>query len=178
MLKFMSIWCEKGALAGVIMGETEVFDVPLMVSRGFSSDTYLQSAAEAIEAEDKPTFIYQLGDHDPSGIWIARQIEKGLRHHAPNAEIYFERVAVNPDQIKAWSLPTRPTKRDGNTHAHGFVGDSVELDAIPASLLRELLHKCIAQHIDADRLKTLAVAERSEKEFLSRWAAQIEGYAP
>jgi hypothetical protein len=77
----------------VIVKETERYDVPLMVSRGFSSDTYLQSAAEAIKAESKPTFIYQFGDHDPSGIWIAKQIERGLRHHAPDSEIYFERVA-------------------------------------------------------------------------------------
>src|SRR5262249_17404969 len=114
---YVEIWCEKDALAGVIMEETNEFDVPLMVLRGFSSDTYLQAAADAIENQGKPAYIYQLGDHDPSGVWIAKKIEEGLRRHAPNADIHFERIAVLPEQIAAWRLPSRPTKRDGNTHA-------------------------------------------------------------
>src|SRR6516164_6029688 len=77
----IEIWCEKDALAGVILEETAKFDVPLMVSRGFSSDTYLQSAAANIEAAGKPAFIYQFGDYDPSGLWISRTIEEGLRRH-------------------------------------------------------------------------------------------------
>src|SRR5262249_54530388 len=91
---YVEVWCEKDALAGVVLEETALYDVPLMVSRGFSSDTYLQSSAETIIDEGKPTYIYQFGDHDPSGVWIARKIEEGLRYHAPHAEIHFERVAV------------------------------------------------------------------------------------
>jgi hypothetical protein len=146
-----------------------------MVSRGFSSDTYLQSSAKAIAVKDKPAFIYQFGDHDPSGIWIAKKIEDGLRHHAPDAEIYFERVAVTPEQIELWSLPSRPTKREGNTHACGFVGDSVELDAIPARRLRRLVRECIERHVDDDQLKILKTAEASERTLLDQWAKQIVG---
>jgi hypothetical protein len=164
----IEIWCEKDALASVIIEGTEPYDVPLMLSRGFSSDTYLQSVGEEIQDRNKPTFIYQFGDHDPSGIWITKQIERGLRHHGPNAEIYFERGAVTPEQIAAWSLPSRPTKREGNTHARGSVGDSVELDAIPASRLRKLVRQCIERHVDANHLKTLEAAEQSEKELLHR----------
>jgi hypothetical protein len=175
---YVEIWCEKDALAGVIMEETAEFDVPLMVSRGFSSDTYLQSAGEAIEAEDRPAYIYQFGDHDPSGIWIARKIEEGLRHHAGGAEIHFERVAVTRDQIARWSLPTRPTKREGNTHARDFDGDSVELDAIPPARLRGLVRECIERHVDAAQLRILKVAEQSERQLLHQWAQQIGSASP
>ena len=75
----VEIWCEKEALAGVLMEETDRWDVPLMVSRGYSSLTYLYSAAEAIVAAEKPTFIYHFGDFDPSGIDIPRVIEKQIR---------------------------------------------------------------------------------------------------
>ncbi len=172
---YVEVWCEKDALAGVIMEETETYDVPLMVSKGFSSDTYLQSAAEAIQAEDKPAHIFQFGDHDPSGILIAQQVEKGLRRHAPNAEIHFERVAVTPSQIEQWSLPSRPTKRKGNNHAKGFEGDSVELDAIAAQQLRTLVRDCIERHVDLHQLDVLKVAEQSERQFLQRWADQVSG---
>jgi hypothetical protein len=170
---YVEIWCEKDALAGVIMEETEEFDVPLMVSRGFSSDTYLQSAAEAIEAEGKPAFLYQFGDHDPSGIWIARKTEEGLRFHAADSEIHFERVAVTPEQIRQWSLPSRPTKRLGNPHARDFEGDSVELDAIPAARLRGLVRECIERHVDVGQLDVLKAAEQSERQLLHRWAEQV-----
>lgn len=168
---YVEVWCEKDALAGVILEETAVYDVPLMVSRGFSSDTYLYDAAAAIRLSGKPTFIYQLGDRDPSGLWISSQIEKGLRRHAPDAEIHFERVAVTEEQIATWHLPSRPTKRNGNSHAKDFVGDSVELDAIPATELRRLVRECIERHVDHDRLRILKVAEESERQYLRSLAA-------
>lgn len=171
---YVEIWCEKDALAGVILEETNQFDVPLMVSRGFSSDTYLHSSAEAIRHRGKPAFIFQFGDHDPSGIWISRKIEEGLRHHAPHAEIYFQRMAVKPNQIEEWSLPSRPTKVEGNRHAKDFVGDSVELDAIPAAQLRALVRSCIEPHLDPARLAVLEAAEESEREILTHIAEQFE----
>jgi hypothetical protein len=168
--EYVEVWREKDAFAGVILPVTSMYDVPLMVSRGFSSDTYLQSAAKAIEAEEKLAFIYQFGDHDPCGVWIAKKIEHGLRYHAPNAELYFERVAVT-----SWSLPSRPTKRKGNTHASGFVGESIELDAIPARQLGSLVRECIERHVDHGHLGILKTAEASERALLNRWAEQAGG---
>jgi hypothetical protein len=162
----IEIWCERDALAGVMIEETDPYDVALMVTSGFSSDTYPQSAAEAIEAEHKRTFIYRFGDHDPSGVWIAKKMEEGLRYHAPDAEIHFERIAFTTEQISRWSLPTRPTKREGNTHARGFEGDSVELDAIPAASLRRLVGDCIELHVDKHQLESLRLVEESERDLL------------
>ena len=45
----VEIWCEKDALAGVIYPVTDLYDVPLMVTRGFSSETFCFEAAEARE---------------------------------------------------------------------------------------------------------------------------------
>jgi hypothetical protein len=65
-----------------------------MVTRGYPSLSNLHSAAEALEAEDRPAFLYYFGDHDPSGLDTTRTVEKGLREFAPEADITFERVAV------------------------------------------------------------------------------------
>jgi hypothetical protein len=135
-------------------------------------DAVLQSAAKAIEDADTRTFIYRFHDYDPSRIWITTQIGKGLWHHAPDAEI-FDRFAVTPEQMAAWSLPTRPTKREGSTHAHRFVGDSVELDAITAPQMRTLVRDCIALHVDRHQLAILGAAEQSERALLLRWAKRI-----
>jgi hypothetical protein len=69
---YVEVWCEKDALAGVLLEETRPYDVPLMVARGYSSISFLHSAAKMIEAIDKPAHIYHFGDLDPSGVDAAR----------------------------------------------------------------------------------------------------------
>ena len=88
---YVEIWLEKDALAGVVYPITSMFDVPLMVARGYASLSFQHSAAEHIDGLDVPTFIYHFGDYDPSGVNAAEKIEETLRELAPNAEIHFER---------------------------------------------------------------------------------------
>lgn len=109
---YAEIWCEKDALAGVLIGETEPYDVPLMVAKGYASISFLHSAAKTIEAKRKPSFIYHFGDLDPSGVDAARDIEAKLRRYAPSAEIHFERPAVTRQQVEEWGLP--PNEDDGH----------------------------------------------------------------
>jgi len=171
---YVEVWCEKDALAGVLMEETEVYDVPLMVARGYASISFLHSAAKAIEAKGKPAFIYHFGDLDPSGVDAARDIEAKLRRYAPSAEIHFERPAVTREQVDQWNLPSRPTKAS-DPRSKKFTGTSVELDAIPAAKLRTLVRECIERHVDRQQLELLRVAEKSERELLDKWAATYAG---
>ena len=76
---YVEVWCEKDALSGVLVTETEVYDVPLMTARGYSSISFLYSAAKAIKAKGKPAYIYHFGDLDPSGVDAARDIEAKLQ---------------------------------------------------------------------------------------------------
>jgi hypothetical protein len=171
---YVEVWCEKDALAGVLMEETAPYDVPLMVARGYSSVSFLHSAAKAIEARDKPAYIYHFGDLDPSGVDAARDIEAKLRRYAPDAEIHFSRPAVTREQVEAWHLPSRPTKTT-DTRAKKFLGTSVELDAIPVQKLRDLCREGIEAHVDQEQLAILRVAEASERETLTRWAGIVNG---
>jgi hypothetical protein len=173
---YVEVWCEKDALAGVLLEETEPYDVPLMVAKGYASVTFLWGAARAIEARGKPAHIYHFGDLDPSGVDAARDIEAKLRRYAPEAEIHFSRPAVTREQVEAWNLPSRPTKTT-DTRAKKFVGTSVELDAIPVQKLRDLARECIEQHVDQEQLAILRVAETSERETLARWVEIVNGGA-
>src|SRR5262249_29794670 len=68
---YIEIWCEKDALAGVLWEVTSDYDVPLMISRGSPSLTFLHGTAQEIARADrhgKQTYIYHFGDHDPSGV--------------------------------------------------------------------------------------------------------------
>jgi hypothetical protein len=164
---YVEVWTEKDAIAGVLLEETVPWDVPLMVSRGYSSETYLNSAGETIADIGKPAFIYFLGDHDPSGRDITRTVEKGLRTYAPGADITFVRLAVTEEQIALYRLPMRPTKTT-DSRAKNFKGKSVEVDAIPPAQLRGLLREAIESHIDEGaRQRTLRIEQR-ERATISR----------
>ncbi len=170
---YVEVWLEKDALSGVLYPITSQYDVPLMVTRGYPSLSFLHSAAEGILYEDKPTFLYYVGDHDPSGVHIPQKVEADLREMAAGAEIHFERIAVNVDQIEALNLPTRPTKKT-DTRSKTFKGASVEADAIPPADLRSLVETAITQHINERVFVHTKVAERSERELLKAWAEQLK----
>jgi hypothetical protein len=165
---YVEIWLEKDALSGVLYDVTSRWDVPLMVTRGFPSLSFVHEAAEAMAAEGKPCRLYYFGDHDPSGVLIDRKLQQTFHELAPETDVQVHRVAVLDWQIEHLSLPTRPTKRDGNNHARTFDGDSVEVDAITPSTLRAMCESCITQHIDEDRLAATVRAEQAERDTLAR----------
>jgi hypothetical protein len=163
---YVEVWLEKDALSGVIYPVTSMFDVPLMVARGYASLSFLHSAADHIGGLDVPTYIYHLGDFDPSGVNAGEKIEETLREMTPEAEIHFERLAVVSDQIWAWNLPTRPTKTS-DTRAKNFGAVSVELDAIDPRTLRAIVQQAIERHLPPDQYEVLKAAEKSERDLLT-----------
>jgi hypothetical protein len=171
---YVEVWLEKDALAGVLLEETAPWDVPLMVTRGYPSISYLKEAAEMIEYQGKPTFIYYFGDHDPSGRDIPRNVEERLREFAPGAELQFDTVAVTPEQIERLDLPTRPTKKS-DSRSKGFEGESVEVDAIPPRTLRQIARRCITGHVDDGAYEQMMAAEREEREVLTTIASAYGG---
>lgn len=181
------VFTEKDAISGVVLPITEQWDVPLGVLRGYCSETFAHNVAEAIMAAGKPVFIYQLGDHDPSGLdaWRdfqakvtgfvrAAWVERYGRYVASPA--VFERLAVTEEQIEYLQLPTRPTKRT-DTRSRSFVGGSVEVDAIPAPVLRQLVSDAITQHIDEDAWRLTTEVESQERVLLQALSQGAGGAA-
>jgi hypothetical protein len=170
---YVEIWLEKDALSGVLHQVTAEWDVPLMVTRGYPSLSYLYSAAEAISLADKPAYLYYFGDHDPSGEDIPRVVEERLRELAPGADITFERMAVNEAQIQQMGLLTRPTKKTDSRNKN-FQGESVEVDAIPPATLRTMAEECISQHIDHYQLGITKLIEDFERDMLDQMISKLE----
>lgn len=160
----VQVFTEKDAIRGVIEPVTREWDVPLGILRGFVSESFAWEVAESL-SKWKRTVMYQLGDHDPSGVAAWTDFEKKVRGFRPDADVVFERIAVTPEQIAMFELPTRPTKRS-DTRAAKFEGESVEVDAIPPSTLRSIVREAIEQHIDEHELRLTRSVEQSEKAIL------------
>lgn len=176
----VEVWLEKDALAGVLVPVVvEECGLDLHVTRGYASVSYLQSAADFIRADGRPTYVYLLTDFDPSGLGIAGTVAAELVRRSSPVEVLVERLAVDRSQIDAWALPTRPTKTT-DSRARAFVREhgtgSVELDAIPPAVLRTLVREAIERHMDPDRLRIMRLAEEDERDILrSIWGGDDGG---
>jgi hypothetical protein len=168
---YIQIWCEKEALTGIIREAASEYDVPVIPSKGmpslslvFTCFSHIHPAARA----GKHSYLYQFGDHDPTAVLIPESLGNRLDEFCEKYDCtppYIERAALTEEQIEEYQLPTRPTKREGNRHVN-FEGDSVELDALPSSVLRDLVRECIERHITQVELDVLREAEQSERTLL------------
>jgi hypothetical protein len=170
----VQIWLEKDALSSIVYQATQEYDVPLYVARGFSSLSFLYSAAEDITDNDVPAHIYHLGDFDPSGVSAGEAILRTLNDMAPDADIEFERIAVTKQQIRQWRLPSRPTKKSDSRAARFDSDISVELDAIAPDRLRGLVRASIERHMPPTRFKKLKAAERREQRAITKLVEDME----
>ena len=171
---YVEVWLEKDALAGEVNEITDLYDVPLMVSRGYASLSFLHTAASHMNSLRVPSYVYHFGDFDPSGVNAAEKIERTLIELAPRAEIHFERVAITEQQIVVLNLPSRPIKAS-DSRSRNFGDISVELDAMKPGLLRALVEKVINRHLPQDELRVLQEAEHSEREMLKMFAGTFGG---
>lgn len=148
---------EKEALAGVLERVCHKWDVPLLAARGYPSGTVLREFAlsdliTARRADQHPVILH-LGDHDPSGIDMSRDLTDRLELFAETRRIEFTRIALNMDQIQEQQPPPNPAKTtdsrfEAYMQEHG--DESWELDALTPEYLSTLVDKHVAEHVDME----------------------------
>ena len=153
---------EKEALAGVLERACRAFDVPLLAARGYPSGTVLREfcVEDVIEAckDGKAIKILHLGDHDPSGIDMTRDLTDRIKLFAERSgDIELTRIALTMEQIQEQKPPPNPAKTtdsrfEGYRQAYG--DESWELDALKPDYLDQLVRRYIQQHVDAAEWKT------------------------
>ena len=129
---YVEVWCEKDALAGVIYPVTAQYDVPLMVTRGFSSETFAFEAIEARGNDPRDFYVYYLGDFDRAGLDAANALIEKLGHFSKDKpfDVCFRQIAVTEGQIRRWRLPTREPKRNSPNDKKWPYAFACELDAM------------------------------------------------
>jgi hypothetical protein len=116
--------------------------------------------------------ILILGDYDPSGQDIIRNTSERLHEWGEGWIADVETLAVTPEQIEQWDLPTRPTKKQ-DPRAAKFRGESVELDAIPPKQFRQLIRDGLMRWIDQDDVTRSNRAEKRDKRQIHKIARLI-----
>lgn len=147
----VEVWIEKDALVGVIERVCTELDVPYFSCRGYTSQSELWRGAQRQIAYGVPTFVVHLGDHDPSGKDMTRDIQDRLRLFG--AEATIERIALNMDQVRKWKLPPNPAKiTDSRFAAYEaeYGAESWELDALDPKNIEKMIRAAVTEHLDQD----------------------------
>lgn len=166
--RYIEVWVEKDAIAGIVAKSANSFGVPVFVARGFASLSSLYDAANTFRnATDmgKTAIIYHLGDYDPSGVAAGESVLRAFRDDF-KVDLQFTRIAVTEEQIHRLNLPTRPTKLTDTRAKKWTGGECVELDSIPPTEIRLLVESSIVQNIDQHEWDVLKQTEEMEKDTL------------
>lgn len=187
---YVEVWVEKNALIDVLEVACKPLDVPYFACIGYTSQSEMWTAAMRLLKKLKDgrhVHIIHLGDHDPSGVDMSRDIEDRIRmfaayHSAKLANnFHFERIALNMDQIREFNPPPNPAKLTdsrANKYVEEYGDDSWELDALTPDVMNGLISEAVTALRDEDTWNEMVEQEEKEKAQLqdvsSRWEEVVE----
>ena len=150
----VEVWVEKEALAGVVQRAALSRGCNYFSCRGYVSQSEMHAAAmrhRRYERNGQDVVVVHLGDHDPSGIDMTRDIRDRLQLFGANTVV--NRIALNYDQIEQYGPPPNPAKLT-DSRAEGYIerfgDDSWELDALDPPTLNALITTEIDTYIEQD----------------------------
>lgn len=163
---YVELWVEKQALAGVLAPIARRHHITLMVNKGYSSASAMKESAERmIDAGDKPCVVLYLGDHDPSGEDMVRDIRDRLTEFGvPDLEV--RKLALTMAQIRRFNPPPNPAKIT-DSRAAAYIAEhgpsSWELDALPPAELNRIVDQAIAEIVNDERMQATLAREEAER---------------
>ena len=166
---YTEVWVEKDALIGIVQDIASKLDVPCFSCRGYVSASEMWGAAQRFITQEhkERRVILHLGDHDPSGKDMSRDIAERLELFGADVEV--QRIALNYDQIEEFSPPPNPTKLT-DSRAVGYIeqfGHSCwELDALEPRILTNLISTEVEALTDMDELLYQQKIQSTQKQDL------------
>jgi hypothetical protein len=174
---YLEVMVEKQALEGVLTPVCNELDITFMANKGYSSASAFYRAGKRFRQralEGKKCVVLYLGDHDPSGIDMTRDIFERVpllggtpltRDTMPTPlDMTVNRLALNIAQVRKYNPPENPA-RQTDSRCIGYMAkfgrSSWELDALEPSVLADLVRKAVMKVRD-EKLWAEAV-KREEK---------------
>jgi hypothetical protein len=158
----LAVLCEAVGMAPQLARVTDPYGITVMSSGGFDSLTEKYQFARELADEDRPVEVVSVGDHDGSGahMYLA-YIEDILAFTRElGGEVSFTRLAVTPEQIAQYGLPTAPPKP---TDKRAFSGETCQAEALAPDVLADILRAAIDVRIDRTALERVHIREREAR---------------
>ncbi|MDG4595869.1 MAG: hypothetical protein P9F75_09295 [Candidatus Contendobacter sp.] len=142
----LAVWCEAAGMAPQLERVCEPYSIPVYSSGGFDSVTAKHNMARSF-ARIGWVRVLHIGDHDPSGVHIFGSLDEDVRAFIDEfgGDAEFIRLAVTPEHIARYGLPTAPPKE---TDRRNFTGETVQAEALPPDVLASILQDAIGAYLD------------------------------
>lgn len=177
----VEVMVEKDALSGILGPVCQDLHVRFTANKGYSSSSAMYEAGKRIADmrfnHDREIHVFYLGDHDPSGIDMTRDIRERLALFSETMKIEIHRLALNYDQVEQWKPPENPAKETDSryaAYAEEFGESSWELDAVEPRTLAELVREGITDLIDQEQWDDVMQEEKRMRDGLQRFADDYE----
>lgn len=146
--QYIECWLEKEALAGVVVPVCDDLDIHCLVCRGFVSQSAMWQAAQRFDEHTSQdcTLLY-LGDHDPSGIDMTRDIGDRL-NETFGKNVHVERIALTMCQIDEFQPPPNPAKVTDSrytSYVQEYGENCWELDALDPRTLTQVIQGAVVE---------------------------------
>jgi hypothetical protein len=180
----IEVLCEKDALSGLLVPVCRGLDVGITANKGYSSSSTMYEIGQRLSekaGEGKQILVVYLGDHDPSGIDMGRDVKERLETYSELECIEFSRIALNYDQIMVLNPPENPAKESDARFAayvKKFGKSSWELDAIEPEQLAKLVTDAVLEKRDDDLWQEAVQKETAMREQLLSFAKEYNEENP
>lgn len=173
----IEIMVEKDALSGVLEPVANELDIAITANKGYSSSSTMYEIGKRLawhKKQGKQITILYLGDHDPSGIDMTRDVQERLETYGRfHRRIDLDRLALNWDQIELWRPPENPAKESDSRFASyvlQYGESSWELDAVEPAQLANLVRDAVISRRDDDLWTEAVERESTMTQELQRFA--------
>lgn len=163
---YVEVMVEKQALEGVLIPVCRTLDIGFCANKGYSSSSALYETGKRLAGkyhQGKDLLVLYLGDHDPSGIDMTRDVRERLELFS-RCPVKVQRLALNMEQVDQYSPPENPAKMTDSRYwqyTEQFGDSSWELDALEPRVLAALVEDSVLAVRD-DRAWEQAVARETE----------------
>lgn len=167
---YVECWVEKDALVEIVGQACRPLDIPYFSCRGYTSQSEMWNASQrfiAKESDGKDCYIIHLGDHDPSGIDMTRDIQERLKLFGANVEV--RRIALTMEQIAEYEPPPNPAKLTDSRcgkYIKRYGRQSWELDALEPQVICDLIQDEITALRDDGLYEIVCKLQQRDKENL------------
>lgn len=178
---YIELYCEKQAMQSVLKPISDKYHIYFGVNKGYSSASTMYDLAQRIKDkinENKYAVILYLGDHDPSGLDMVRDINDRITEFLEAGDDYTDisgdefkiiQLALNMKQIEQYNPPPNPAKITdprAKWYINKYGNKSWELDALEPKVLIKIAENGIKQFLDEDKYNYWINREIKEKEAL------------
>lgn len=167
---YIEVMVEKQALEGILIPACSRLDVYFSANKGYASSSMFYEVGKRLARrvkDGKKVHVLYLGDHDPSGMDMTRDVEERLQLYG-NCKVHVHRIALNMDQIQKLRAPPNPAKFTDSRAAkyiERFGESSWELDAIEPTQLAKLVRDAVRELRDEElwtKAKAVMLAMRED----------------